>query len=108
MTDTDSDAGTDYDCVYDYETSSVLSDTNSDEILTTFDELIERCEGLHNDIKVSFQTLERIKEQIESQDKIIINNKDFDMILNDFREKALVSIRENGENIFGQLLIDIL
>ena len=99
------------DCVYDsesYSISSVLSDTNLDEMMSTFDELIERAEDLNNEIEVSFQALERIKEQIESQDKIIINNKDFDKILNDFREKALVSIRENGENTFGQLLIDIL
>lgn len=99
------------DCVYDcesYSISSVLSDTNLDEMISTFDELIERAEDLNNEIEISFQTLERIKKCTESQDKIMIDNKDLGEILNELREKAFVSIRENGENTFGQLLIDIL
>ena len=92
------------DCDYDTETSSVLSDNSSDELLTTFDELIQRAEVLNNTIKVSFQALEYIKEQIDSHNTIMINNKDFGEILDELREKA----KESNSACFGDMLLNML
>jgi hypothetical protein len=88
--------------------SSVLSDTNLDEMMETFDELIQSSERFVESIKESSGILESIHKGINSNNSITVtyNNwsGDFDELLDTIYKNTI----DNGEYNFGQVLLDVL
>lgn len=90
--------------------SSSIYSNNS--ICEQIDNLIERCEQLHIHIHNSFDTIHTIKELIDSNLNInvIINNeiKDFDSILEELHNDAILKIKKTGHSNFGEELLNII
>ena len=86
----------------DTEMSSDFED-DSISVCHEFDELIKRCEVLEEGIEQSYKSLERVKELLT--DTIIVQGRDFDEVLDELHMKAMNTINEGGDNIFGRLLL---
>lgn len=91
-----------------YSISSVLSDTNLDEMMGTFDDLIQSSERLLESINKSSDNLNNIYKQIEFQNTISVTHNgwsgDFEELLKILHLKA----SENHNIHFGDLLLDVL
>lgn len=75
-------------------------------------QLINRCQQLEHHIHTSYETLQSIHFLVENHKNIIITYNgwigDFDELLEQFHNKALTSIKENGTNNFGESLLTAL
>jgi hypothetical protein len=98
--------------------TNTLADDSSDisfedgSICEEINQLIDRCEGLHEHIHNSFQTLDNIHSMILNHTNINVKYDtwigDFEELLEEFHSKALANIKEKGENNFGELLLNAL
>jgi hypothetical protein len=98
-------------------TASTCSDdsssvTSSNSICNELDDLLERCEQLHEHIQNSTETLHAIHQMIETNGsiKITLNGatRDFDEVLEELHAVSMVRVRNGEQNNFGVALLDIL
>ncbi len=85
-----------------------VSNTVCDEI----EQLIERCEELHEHIHNSFETLQNIETLVKNHTNILVKYNDsvidFDEILEKAHLEALENIKEKGINTFGDKLLNTI
>lgn len=96
-------------------TSSVVSSVSSFGDISVCQEigqLIENCEGLHQYIHNSFETLNNINSLVENHNNITVTYNewtgDFDELLELFHEEALTNIKNGKSSDFGQELLKML
>jgi hypothetical protein len=92
--------------------SDTLSISSNSSISNEINKILNSCEEIYTQINNSFETLENIETLIQNNKTIIISNEnwsgDFDEILEIIHNESIQNIKENGSNIFGEKLLNIL
>jgi hypothetical protein len=75
-----------------------------------YNQIIDRCKQMYDEIKVSFESLHNIKELIDDTIYVTYNgeNRDFSEVLEEFHKIALKNIKDTGVNNFGELIRSVL
>lgn len=75
-------------------------------------QLIESCEGLHQNIQNSYETMMNIRSLVNNQNNITVTYNewtgDFEELLELFHEEALTNIKNGKSSYFGQELLKML
>jgi hypothetical protein len=91
-------------------TTSALSGDAS--VCDDIEELIDRCQDLHDHIHNTYETLQSIKSLIENHSSIMVTYRgwtgDFDELLERFHTNALTTIKEKSYTNFGEILLNAL
>ena len=89
-----------------------LSVSSSNSICNELDDLLERCEQLHEHIQNSTETLHAIHRMVEVSENINITldgtTRDFDEVLEELHAASLARVRNGEQNNFGVALFDVL
>jgi hypothetical protein len=107
-----SDTDSDMDIISD--TDSILSSASDLSIYHEFDKIIAEVHNIQQTCEEAHDRITNLSNIVSTlqQDTLYIHYQDtvchFDNVLEEFHQKALLTIQHTGENTFGSLLLNIL